>query len=468
VRAGEAARRAGVNAATLRYYERRGLLPEPARTPSGHRHYDEDAVRFLRAIKEAQAIGFTLAEIEEYLRVARSGPASAALRTRAAAKIDEIDARIARLRRMRDELARIVGCACESLDHCTCGAAYLARRGRAAPVRPSPLHVTNGDSAGNTLRQTALGGAVLPWQDVLHEGPVPAGPRRELLQARAAFLSACGWGSRRSILASLEDRDRQLVQALKDGQQVVLWFEHDLYDQLQLVDALALAAPETPHTPELVVVGSFPGKPAFRGLGELTADELETLWPARVPASQDTLAAAVSVWAALRHPDPSALAAAARADHPGLPFLGPALLRLLEELPAPGDGLSGTERRALQAIAAGAATPAVAFLAEQDQETAPFLGDAWFFRPLAGLGAGPARLVETQAGDPLPPPPPLGDPRAFARLPLRLTDAGQRVLDGRDDRVALLGLDRWVGGTHLTQAAAWRWDPAARVLVRPA
>ena len=163
-------------------------------------------MRFLRAIKEAQAIGFTLAEIEEYLRVARSGPASAALRTRAAAKIDEIDARIARLRRMRDELARIVGCACESLDHCTCGAAYLARRGRAAPVRPSPLHVTNGDSAGNTLRQTALGGAVLPWQDVLHEGPVPAGPRRELLQARAAFLSACGWGSRRSILASLEDQ----------------------------------------------------------------------------------------------------------------------------------------------------------------------------------------------------------------------------------------------------------------------
>ena len=160
MRAGEVARRAGVNVETLRYYERRGLLPEPPRTPSGHRHYDEDAVRFLRAIKEAQAIGFTLAEIEEYLRVARSGPASEALRTRAAAKIDEIDARIASLRRMRDELARIVGCACESLDHCTCGAAYLARRGRESPLRLSPLHVTTsapsrsasrtvGSSAGN-------------------------------------------------------------------------------------------------------------------------------------------------------------------------------------------------------------------------------------------------------------------------------------------------------------------------------
>jgi len=354
------------------------------------------------------------------------------------------------------------------------------RAGEAA--RPSPLHVTNGDSAGNTLRQIALGGAVLPWQDVLHEGPVPAGPRRELLQARAAFLSACGWGSRRSILASLEERDRQLTRALGDGQQVVLWFEHDLYDQLQLVDVLAQAAtaaashaphatntaPDAPHAPELIVVGSFPGRPAFRGLGELTADELQTLWPARVPAGRDTLAAAVSVWAALRRPDPSALAAAARADLPGLPFLAPALRRLLEELPAPGDGLSGTERRALRAVAQGAATPAAAFLAAQDLEAAPFLGDAWFFRALAGLGAGPARLVETQAGDPLPPPPPLGDARAFARLPLRLTSPGERVLDGVQDRVALLGLDRWLGGTHLTAAAPWRWDPAAGLLLPPA
>jgi len=141
--------------------------------------------------------------------------------------------------------------------------------------------------------------------------------------------------------------------------------------------------------------------------------------------------------------------------------------RRCEELPAPGDGLSGTERRALRAIASGAATPVAAFLAAQDLETAPFLGDAWFFRALASLGAGPDRLVETQAGDPLPASPPLGDARAFARLPLRLTRLGERVLDRQADRVALLGIDRWLGGTHLTAAAAWRWDPAARLLVRP-
>ena len=159
------ARRAGVNVETLRYYERRGLLAGPERAPGGHRRYDEDAVRFLRAIKEAQEAGFSLAEIEDYLTVVQRGrvPAPQALRVRAAAKIDQIDARIARLRRMREELARIAGCACDSLDHCTCGAAYLARRGRESPVPPSLLHVTNGESAGNTLRQTSLGGAVLSW-----------------------------------------------------------------------------------------------------------------------------------------------------------------------------------------------------------------------------------------------------------------------------------------------------------------
>jgi DNA-binding transcriptional MerR regulator len=65
VRIGELAEQAGVNVETLRYYERRGLLPEPVRSPGGHREYGEDAVRFVRAVKEAQTLGFTLAEIEE-------------------------------------------------------------------------------------------------------------------------------------------------------------------------------------------------------------------------------------------------------------------------------------------------------------------------------------------------------------------------------------------------------------------
>jgi hypothetical protein len=342
----------------------------------------------------------------------------------------------------------------------------VERAGVNLEQRPSRLHVTNGESAGNTLGQTTLGGAVLTWQDVLHEGPVPALPRRELLHARARFLADCGWGGQQALLASLERRDRQLLEALRDELQVVLWFEHDLYDQLQLVDALALAHTQE-GAPELIVIGSFPGKPSFAGLGELTARELETLWPSRGRATPAVLEAATRAWAALRAPEPTGLIEGATRDVAELPFLAAALRRLLEELPAPGDGLSGTERRALQAVAAGAHSPPAAFVAAQRLEQAPFLGDAWFYRALSALGQGATRLLETDGGAPLPAPPPLSDSRQFARLRLRLTGTGEDTLRGEADRVELVGVDRWIGGTHVTPDNAWRWEASELKLVRP-
>jgi redox-sensitive transcriptional activator SoxR len=467
MRVGEIAERAGVNVETLRYYERRGLLPAPERTPSGHRRYDEETVRFLRAIKEAQAVGFTLAEIAEYLRAARRSAApSETLQVRMAAKIDEIDARVAALRRMRDDLARVVGCACISLDYCTCGAAYLARKGKEPTLRPTLLHVTNGESAGNTLRQTAIGGAVLPWQDALHEGPVPPLPRRQLLRTRAHFLADSGWGSQHALLSSLERRDQQLLEALPRRP-----------PGGALVRARPLRPTSTPRrarlahtehaTPQLIIIGSFPGKPSFAGLGELTASELETLWPSRRAAEPAALQAAASAWAAVQAPEPTSLAEWARRQTTQLPFLAPALQRLLEELPAPADGLSGTERRALDVIASGARTPPAAFVAAQRLEDAPFLGDTWFYRTLSALGQDTNRLVETDQGIPLPPPPPLSDGQLFARLQLRLTATGERTLRGEADRVELLGIDRWIGGTHITPDNTWRWHPARRKLVRP-
>jgi hypothetical protein len=211
----------------------------------------------------------------------------------------------------------------------------------------------------------------------------------------------------------------------------------------------------------------FPGKPSFAGLGELTASELETLWPARRRAETAALDAAASAWAALRAPEPTALADWATHETAQLPYLAPALRRLLEELPAPVGGLSGTERLALQAVAAGAHTPPAAFVATQRLEEAPFLGDAWFYRALSALGQGTTRLLETDGGAPLPLPPPLSDSHRFIRLQLRLTATGDDTLRGEADRVELLGIDRWIGGTHITPANAWRWDSTNLKLLRP-
>jgi MerR family copper efflux transcriptional regulator len=110
---GELAKRGGVNLETVRYYERKGLLPKPPRSASGYRSFPPDAVRRLRFIRQAQELGFSLKEIEELLAL-RAAPGStlADVRERAAAKIEDIDGKIKRLRAMREALVRLTAACC--------------------------------------------------------------------------------------------------------------------------------------------------------------------------------------------------------------------------------------------------------------------------------------------------------------------------------------------------------------------
>jgi DNA-binding transcriptional MerR regulator len=125
LRSGQVAAAAGVNVETLRYYERRGLLAEPDRSPGGHRLYDPGSVTTLRIIKAAQRLGFTLEEIAELLEVgrhrhrprgARSGDAG--LQTRAQAKLAEVDERITDLVTIRDNLRAALDAGCDDLIAC--------------------------------------------------------------------------------------------------------------------------------------------------------------------------------------------------------------------------------------------------------------------------------------------------------------------------------------------------------------
>lgn len=114
LRAGEVAVRAGVHRETLRYYERRGLIPPPPRRISGYRAYPAETVERVRLIKWAQGLGFTLREIVELSRIPRDHVRGRAkhVRARAVAKIDEIDKKIRRLVIVKRELLAIAGCRC--------------------------------------------------------------------------------------------------------------------------------------------------------------------------------------------------------------------------------------------------------------------------------------------------------------------------------------------------------------------
>jgi DNA-binding transcriptional MerR regulator len=137
MRSGQLAAAAGVNLQTLRYYERRGLLPEPPRTLGGYREYGDDAVALLRVIKAAQRLGFTLDEVAELLDTGRRGHPTPDLQERARAKLAEVEDRMADLARIRDELLQVVQARCDSLTHCTCRDCPLPFV-ELAEVRPFP------------------------------------------------------------------------------------------------------------------------------------------------------------------------------------------------------------------------------------------------------------------------------------------------------------------------------------------
>lgn len=119
LRSGAVAAAAGVHPQTLRYYERRGLLPPPERSLGGHRLYPAEAVTVLRVIKAAQRLGFTLDEVAELLDARRG----VGLPARAAAKLTEVEARIAELQAAAGTLRAALEAGCVDLVECA-GAAH--------------------------------------------------------------------------------------------------------------------------------------------------------------------------------------------------------------------------------------------------------------------------------------------------------------------------------------------------------
>src|SRR5690348_11363216 len=147
--------------------------------------------------------------------------------------------------------------------------------GRGDDWMADALHISNGDATD--LRGTGLASRVLYWRDVLHDGPVPAVDPAELRRIRADFLAQAHSVDRAEGLAMLTERD-SVLEANRHGQ-YVLWFEADLYDQLQIIQVLArLAELEVPAGRiTLICIGEHPGIAHFGGLGELTSEQLRQL-----------------------------------------------------------------------------------------------------------------------------------------------------------------------------------------------
>ena len=333
----------------------------------------------------------------------------------------------------------------------------IGRASRPAPARRA-LHVTNGDVAAELIRLAGVPGEVSVTADVLHEGPAPSGlPPERWRKVRARYLAESGYDDYDSCLAALTRWDRTL-EDYRSYEEVILWFEHDLFDQLLLIRVLDGFAGRNLGGTELslICIGDFPGVVPFHGLGQLSPRQMASLLDRRQRVNEGQKLLARDAWRAFCAPQPGGLEALLRRDLSPLPFLAGALRRHLEEFPAASNGLSRSERQALRGLAEGASTFEELFRATQGMEERVFMGDASFLRLLRELAAPPRPLLRLEPAS-------NGSVRGQR---LSLTATGRAVLEGRDDWVRIHGVDRWLGGVHLQGSeAAWRWDAAAGRLV---
>jgi hypothetical protein len=323
------------------------------------------------------------------------------------------------------------------------------------------LHIHNGDASADTARKTDLPGEHFAFRESLITGPTPADlDPPDWRQVRARHLSE-------SYDVEIETCERQLLEqerklaAISNHDEVILWFEHDLFCQVHLIYLLSTIAQHATSTKlSLICINEFEGKPKFRGLGELDSDQLASLFPRRQPVTPTQLQIASSAWAAFTSPNPEAIEKFLESNSGALPFLAQALRAHLRRFPATANGLGAIEKCGLELIRNGLTAFGGMFGAFVDAEPIFGLGDAQFWLALKRMADARTPLITINR------PTTNTDNIVDHNASFSLTQVGDAVLRGNADFVDLNEIDLWLGGVHLSgDAAAWRWDPNAEKLM---
>jgi len=318
------------------------------------------------------------------------------------------------------------------------------------------LHIRCGSDIFAALDEAGVPGDRLEWGDPICCGPLPPALEGPALRAvRARYLAGVA-GVTAAEIADALDRQDAALDGAHAYDRLVLWFEHDLYDQSILAQLLpALDRRGLIGRAFLLTLDRYPAVARFVGLGQLSPAQLAALVGTERPVTRVQADRAAETLAAFRAPTPAPVAdLIARTEAEGaatpMPFLAGALRRHLAELPGTRDGLSLTERLILRALAEGIDTPGAAFGALMRRlDPQPYAGDAMTWPVFERLAAAERPAIA-----------PIEDPAVEGwRTRVGLTETGRDLLAGEADWVALNGVDRWVGGLRLEgRTTPWRWD----------
>jgi hypothetical protein len=329
------------------------------------------------------------------------------------------------------------------------------------------LHIVNGLATLNLLDRTELRGARVSGDDIFAEGPIIE--RLETptsWRLRAEYLQRRFGIAKDEYLARNADRDRSL-KSFAYHEEIILWFEADLFCQLNLLYLLNWFAKQDLGNSSLTLIcpDEAPTSKYFRGLGGLNPKQLVALFEDRSELSRQQLHQARLAWAAYANPDPTSIEQLLE-EAEELPFLFRALQAHLERFPSTRNGLNNVEYRTLDILKDGPRKfPDLFNLVRSGEGVFSHgLGDLQFTAYLLELADSDSALLRMEHFPGVLP----SDPakRNTGKWNVKITDLGKDVLKGREDNIKRRGIDRWLGGVHLkSPESVWRWDPDSRRLV---
>ena len=320
------------------------------------------------------------------------------------------------------------------------------------------LLMTNGTHTVRRMEEAGIPGVKEEWLEILHESPVPlTDDRAGLNRIRARHFEAIGWTSFEGAMSGFSRRERPLADPSK-YRQLQLWFEHDLYDQLQLIQLLDFLSdqPEWRNKAKLVQFNQF--------LGRIPLSELTEGQSALRPVTAAQIQLAKQAWEAYRQPTPESLTGLLKRDSSALPCLRAAVYRICQEFPDVASGLGRTERQILTVLDHRECSPNELFRDCQAAEEAPFMGDGGFFLIVERLTRGTQSLITLPDSAQIRLPSRSRDSEAFHRQRLQLSEAGKRTLAGAADRLRDLPDPYWIGGCRISGPEAPRWNQSTESL----
>jgi hypothetical protein len=326
------------------------------------------------------------------------------------------------------------------------------------------LHIHNGDSAAETAKKADIPGKHLAWREALVCGPAPGGlSEDEFRSVRARHLADAYGADLKKCEGELRAQEETLAR-FSDHEEVVLWFEHDLFCQVQLIYLLDWLAPrELGQTKlSLIFIREFPGIPDFHGLGQLNEEQMASLFPQRQKVTPAQLQLGSKAWGAYSSSNPKEIESLLETDLSPLPFLKTALIKHLLRFPSTDNGLGRVGKVSLELIARGYGKFKSLFPAFVRCEPEYGFGDAQLYLEMKRLAGGPTPLLKLRGVDRRG----AKDAAQMLLSSFEITAHGKKVLAGEGDFIVSNGIDQWLGGVHLEgREAQWRWDELAKELL---